>query len=59
MLICKYMSDYTKQEAERLRSIQKDDVMNWYKTNLQQSSPKCRRLTCNSCLGMQNRLEIC
>ncbi|XP_062015167.1 nardilysin-like [Rosa rugosa] len=39
-----YMFDYTKQEAERLRSIQKEDVINWYKTYLQQSSPKCRRL---------------
>lgn len=38
------MFDYAKKEAEELKSIQKEDVINWYKTYLQQSSPKCRRL---------------
>ncbi|XP_050368323.1 nardilysin-like [Argentina anserina] len=40
----RYMFEYTKQEAEQLRSIQKVDVINWYRTYLQQSSPKCRKL---------------
>ncbi|PRQ34898.1 putative insulysin [Rosa chinensis] len=39
-----HMFDYAKREAEQLRSIQKEEVINWYKTYLQQSSPKCRRL---------------
>ena len=43
-MMCKYMFDYTKQEAEQLRSIQKEDVIEWYKTYMQQSSPKCRKL---------------
>lgn len=44
MLIYRYMFDYANKEAEELKSIQKEDVINWYKTYLRQSSPKCRRL---------------
>ncbi|XP_004294732.1 PREDICTED: nardilysin isoform X1 [Fragaria vesca subsp. vesca] len=40
----RYMFDYTKQEAVQLKNIQKEDVINWYKTYLQQLSPKCRKL---------------
>ncbi|KAM1995522.1 hypothetical protein ACFX15_028559 [Malus domestica] len=40
----RYMFDQSKREAEELGSIQKKDVIDWYKTYLQQSSPKCRRL---------------
>lgn len=42
--IFRYIFDLSKKEAEELESIQKNDVINWYKTYLQQSSPKCRRL---------------
>lgn len=38
------MFDQSQKEAEDLKSINKNDVINWYKTYLQQSSPKCRRL---------------
>ncbi|PON37676.1 S-ribosylhomocysteinase (LuxS) [Parasponia andersonii] len=40
----RYIFDLSKREAEELGRIQKSDVINWYKTYLQQSSPKCRRL---------------
>ncbi|XP_022732672.1 nardilysin-like isoform X2 [Durio zibethinus] len=40
----RYMFDLSKKEAEELRSIHKMDIVNWYKTYLQQPSPKCRRL---------------
>ena len=40
----RYIFDLSKREADELRSIQKMDLVNWYKTYLQQSSPKCRRL---------------
>ncbi|KAJ4719217.1 Insulin-degrading enzyme [Melia azedarach] len=40
----RYMFDQSQKEAEVLKSINKIDVINWYKTYLQQSSPKCRRL---------------
>ncbi|KAK9279411.1 hypothetical protein L1049_013090 [Liquidambar formosana] len=40
----RYMFDLSVKEAEELRSIHKIDVINWYKTYMQQSSPKCRRL---------------
>lgn len=40
----RYMFDQSQKEAEDLKSINKNDVINWYKTYLQQSSPKCRRL---------------
>lgn len=38
------MFNYSKKAAEELRSIKKEDVIIFYKTYLQQSSPKCRRL---------------
>ncbi|PRQ34771.1 putative insulysin [Rosa chinensis] len=42
---CKrYTFDYAKRVAEELSSLQKEDVVNFYKTYLQQSSPKRRRL---------------
>ncbi|BFG33740.1 hypothetical protein CerSpe_200140 [Prunus speciosa] len=40
----RYIFDLSKREAEELRSVDKEDVINWYKMYLQQSSPKCRRL---------------
>ncbi|CAK9143283.1 unnamed protein product [Ilex paraguariensis] len=40
----RYIFDLSEKEAGELRSIQKDDVINWYNTYLRQSSPKCRRL---------------
>lgn len=39
-----YMFDYSHKEAEELRSIEKKDVISWYKTYFRESSPKCRRL---------------
>lgn len=38
------MFDFSHKEAEELRSIQKKDVIKWYKTYFRESSPKCRRL---------------
>ncbi|KFK43001.1 hypothetical protein AALP_AA1G066600 [Arabis alpina] len=40
----RYMFDYSHKEAEELKTIQKKDVINWYKTYFKESSPKCRRL---------------
>ncbi|PQM40259.1 nardilysin-like [Prunus yedoensis var. nudiflora] len=40
----RYMFDFAAEEAEELKTIHKEDVINWYRTYLQQSSPKCRRL---------------
>ncbi|PRQ34785.1 putative insulysin [Rosa chinensis] len=40
----RYTFDYAKRVAEELSSLQKEDVVNFYKTYLQQSSPKRRRL---------------
>ncbi|XP_050368324.1 nardilysin-like [Argentina anserina] len=40
----RYIFDYSKKAAEELRCIQKEDVVIFHKTYLQQSSPKCRRL---------------
>lgn len=40
----RYIFDFSKREAEELRSINKIDVINFYRMYLQQSSPKCRRL---------------
>ncbi|KAG5514987.1 hypothetical protein RHGRI_036132 [Rhododendron griersonianum] len=40
----RYMFDLSEKEAEELRHIQKNDVVDWYNTYLSQSSPKCRRL---------------
>uniref|UniRef100_A0A6M2EQF5 Peptidase M16 N-terminal domain-containing protein n=1 Tax=Populus davidiana TaxID=266767 RepID=A0A6M2EQF5_9ROSI len=41
----RYMFDSSLKEAEKLKSIHKSDVINWFRTYLHQSSPKCRRLT--------------
>ncbi|KEH34462.1 insulin-degrading enzyme [Medicago truncatula] len=40
----RYIFDISKKEAEELKNISKNDVIEWYKTYLKQSSPKCRRL---------------
>ncbi|CAH8354392.1 unnamed protein product [Eruca vesicaria subsp. sativa] len=40
----RYMFDYSQKEAEELRSIEKKDVISWYKTYFKESSPKSRRL---------------
>ncbi|WMV45908.1 hypothetical protein MTR67_039293 [Solanum verrucosum] len=40
----RYMFDMSEKEAEELRSIQKSDLIEWYRTYLRQPSPKCRRL---------------
>ncbi|KAK6234506.1 hypothetical protein SCA6_009843 [Theobroma cacao] len=60
----RYMFDLPKREAEELRSIQKVDIVNWYKMYLQQSSPKCRRLAvrvwgCNADLKEAESKEDC
>ncbi|XP_057416399.1 nardilysin-like [Lotus japonicus] len=40
----RYIFDVSKKKAEELRNISKNDVVEWYKTYLKPSSPKCRRL---------------
>ncbi|XP_038901906.1 nardilysin-like [Benincasa hispida] len=40
----RYMFDISQKEAEELKNIQKNDIVDWYKTYLQESSPKCRKL---------------
>lgn len=40
----RYVFDFSQKEAEELKSIQKKDIIDWYKTYLQEPSPKCRRL---------------
>ncbi|KAK8601376.1 hypothetical protein V6N13_058910 [Hibiscus sabdariffa] len=40
----RYMFDMSKREAEELKSIQKMDVVKWYKEYLREPSPKCRKL---------------
>ncbi|KAK6246743.1 hypothetical protein QUC31_018308 [Theobroma cacao] len=60
----RYMFDLPKREAEELRSIQKVDIVNWYKMYLQQSSPKCRRLAvrvwgCNADLKEAESKQDC
>ncbi|KAM7259044.1 hypothetical protein ACFE04_014785 [Oxalis oulophora] len=40
----RYIFDFSEKEAEELKSIQKKDIIKWYKMHLQQTSPKCRRL---------------
>ncbi|KAF5744448.1 nardilysin-like isoform X1 [Tripterygium wilfordii] len=40
----RYMFDSSMREAEELKSIQKIDVINWYKMYFKHSSVKCRRL---------------
>nr|XP_027091260.1 nardilysin-like isoform X1 [Coffea arabica] len=40
----RYMFDLSEKEAMELGSIQKGDVIEWYRTYLRHPSPKCRRL---------------
>ncbi|CAN8295237.1 unnamed protein product [Cochlearia groenlandica] len=40
----RYMFDFSHKEAEELRSIEKKDVMYWFKVYFRELSPKCRRL---------------
>ncbi|KAJ4878926.1 Insulinase (Peptidase family M16) family protein [Raphanus sativus] len=40
----RYVFDYSQKEAEELRSIEKKDVISWYRTYFKESSPKSRRL---------------
>ncbi|KAF8079896.1 hypothetical protein N665_0994s0021 [Sinapis alba] len=40
----RYVFDYSQKEAEELRSIEKKDVISWYKTYFKESSRKSRRL---------------
>ncbi|KAK8980390.1 hypothetical protein V6N11_028951 [Hibiscus sabdariffa] len=40
----RYMFDMSKREAEELKSIQKVDIVKWYRTYLREPSPKCRKL---------------
>lgn len=55
----------SKREAEELKSIGKVDIVNWYKTYLQQASPKCRRIAirvwgCNTDLKeVESRKDSC
>lgn len=44
IIVFRYIFDTSKKEADELRSISKKDVVDWYKTYLKQSSPKCRKL---------------
>lgn len=53
----RYMFDLSEKEAEELGRIQKNDIIDWHSTYLRQSSPKCRRLACSSCMGLQCWLE--
>lgn len=39
------MFDLSQKEAEELKSVNKNDIIEWYNKYLVQSSPKCRRLT--------------
>ncbi|KAG5006422.1 hypothetical protein JHK82_024380 [Glycine max] len=40
----RYIFDLSKKEAEELKNISKHDVVEWYKTYLKSSSPKCQQL---------------
>ncbi|KAL7152177.1 hypothetical protein ABFS83_04G079600 [Erythranthe nasuta] len=40
----RYMFDMSEKEAEELKDIKKEDIIEWYRTYLRQPSPKCRRL---------------
>ncbi|XP_041993159.1 nardilysin-like [Salvia splendens] len=40
----RYMFDLSENEAEELKDIKKEDIIEWYRTYLRQPSPKCRRL---------------
>ncbi|KAK8921222.1 Zinc-metallopeptidase, peroxisomal [Platanthera zijinensis] len=41
----RYQFDMPNLEAEELKTISKSEVINWYRTYLTPSSPKCRRLS--------------
>lgn len=41
----RYMFDLSAKIAEEVKTIYKSDVIKWYKTYIQESAPKCRRLT--------------
>lgn len=38
------MFDLSEKEAEELKDIKKEDIIQWYQTYLRQPSSKCRRL---------------
>lgn len=40
----RYMFDMAEKEAEELKDVRKEDIIEWYRTYLRQPSPKCRRL---------------
>lgn len=40
----RYLFDMLKVEAEELKTIEKSDVIDWYKKYLRPPSPKCRQL---------------
>ncbi|KAL5141432.1 Nardilysin-like [Glycine soja] len=40
----RYIFDLSKKEAKELKNISKHDVVEWYKTYLKSSSPKCQQL---------------
>ncbi|KAL3625772.1 hypothetical protein CASFOL_030301 [Castilleja foliolosa] len=40
----RYMFDLSEKEAEVLKDIQKEEIIDWYRTYLRQPSSKCRRL---------------
>nr|XP_010921137.1 nardilysin-like isoform X2 [Elaeis guineensis] len=58
----RYLFDMLKVEAEELKTIQKSDVINWYKTYLRPPSPKCRQLAvhvwgCNTNFNEELKLQ--
>ncbi|XP_031249701.1 nardilysin-like [Pistacia vera] len=40
----RYMFDLSQKEAEELKNVNKNDIIEWFNKYLVQSSPKCRRL---------------
>ncbi|KAJ3682909.1 hypothetical protein LUZ60_013136 [Juncus effusus] len=44
-----YLFDMLKMEAEELRTIRKDDVINLFNTYLRPESPKCKRIAFHIC----------
>ncbi|XP_072975496.1 nardilysin-like isoform X1 [Typha angustifolia] len=58
----RYSFDMSKVEAEELKTVQKNDVINWYNTYLKPSSSKCRQLTihvwgCNTNITEEAKLQ--
>ncbi|KAG1338961.1 Nardilysin-like [Cocos nucifera] len=58
----RYLFDMLKVEAEELKTIQKSDVINWYKTYLRPPSLKCRQLAvhlwgCNTNFNEELKLQ--